>query len=184
MTRPAIVASLLCCAALCFAQDAPEDGLRFHLSFDKRDVIADYARGNAQSTSFTDSLELRGVEGVSGTPGFQIAADERLDYELAENFSLTSGTVSMWVKPVNWEGRNDHFEVFFHARSPKYVLHFYKYSQPNHLYLYVNVGGISVVARTSAEHWKPGDWHHIAASWRPGELRLYMDGELKHAKAI
>ena len=179
-----IITTLLICATICCAQDAPEDGLRFHLSFNKRDVVADYAQGNPQSTSFTESLELRGVEGVSGTPGFQIAADERLDYELADNFALTSGSVSMWVKPVNWEGRNDRFEVFFHARSPQYVMHFYKYSQPNHLYLYVNVGGVNTVARTSAEHWKPGDWHHIGASWQPGELRLYMDGELKHAKAL
>jgi hypothetical protein len=183
----AVIAALLLTTALCPAQDvdagAGEEGLRFHLSFDSRDVAADYARGNPRSTTFTESLELRGVEGISG-PGFQIAAGERLDYEREGNFALDRGSICMWIKPVNWQGRNDRFEVFFHARSSAYVMHLYKYATPNHLFAYINVGGETVVARTAADDWKPGEWHHIAATWQPDELRLYLDGEMMHAKTI
>jgi len=165
------------------AQEAREPGLRFHASFDRRDVAADFALGNPQSTTFTESLELRAVPGVAG-PAFQIAADELLEYDLPGNFSLTGGTVLMWVQPVNWAGRNDRFEMFFRARSPQYVLYLYKYSQPNHLFAYINVGGEKVIARTSIEDWQPERWHQIAAAWNQSVLRLYLDGEKVHEVAV
>ncbi len=61
---PAIIAALILQSAMCLAQQPPEDGLLFHLSFDRRDVVAEYAGGNPRSTTFTESLELRGVEGI------------------------------------------------------------------------------------------------------------------------
>ncbi len=164
--------------------DAPEEGLLFHASFDKRDVTADFARGNAASTTFTESLELRGVPGVSG-PAFQIGRDERLDYELPGNFSSARGSVSMWVMPVNWKGRNDRFEVFLHARGTGFLLHLYKYHQPNMASIYISTGpDYNVIARCAADDWQPEEWHHLVATWDQTRVQIYVDSELAQEKDL
>lgn len=164
--------------------DAPEEGLLFHASFDKRDVTADFARGNPHSTTFTESLELRGVPGVSG-PAFQIAADERLDYELPGNLDSTRGSISMWIMPVNWQGRNDRFEVFFAVRGAGMSMNLYKYSQPNMVTIYIATSREhKVLARNSADDWKPEQWHHLVATWDQSRVQLYVDSELAQERDL
>ena len=122
-----LVAVALLAALPELAADPPEPGLLFHASFNKRDVTADYAAGNAASTTFKESLELRGVEGIDG-PGLQLSHGERLDYEMKRNFDVRQGSVSLWIKPMNWRGDVKKMQHFFIAQvSGAFNFYIYKY---------------------------------------------------------
>lgn len=158
------------------ALSADESGLTFHLSFDQRDVNAEKAQGNAASTTFQESLELRGAEGASG-PGFMLQHGERLDYEMAGNFDLRQGTVSLWVQPVNWEGDAQRFHHHFVAQCPGvFSFYLYHYTQPTHLFFYIALGKRRLIARTPAEQWRPGKWYHVVAVWDRKLMQLYVNG--------
>lgn len=157
----------------------PDPGLTFHASFDKRDVRADYARGRPESTTFTESLELRGVEGISG-PGLKLDEGERLDYEMKGNFDVRQGSVSLWVQPVNWYGNDRRFHHHFVAQCPGvFSFYLYQYTQPTHLFFYIAVGKRQVRARTPTDRWQPGHWYKIDATWDQQTMRLYVNSDLQ-----
>ncbi|NOZ20231.1 MAG: hypothetical protein GXP25_03990, partial [Planctomycetes bacterium] len=169
----------LVCAGGLVAQEPPEPNLSFYLSFNKRDVLADYARGNPDSPTFKDSLELREVQGIDG-PGFQSKEGERLSYEVKDNFDLRHGTISMWIKPVNWRPDNKRFEHFFVATKPgvfSFVL--YKYTQPEDLRVHLVVGKRKFNAGTSAAGWRPGNWYKLDITWDKQRLRIYVNAKLE-----
>ncbi|MEW6355338.1 MAG: glycoside hydrolase domain-containing protein [Planctomycetota bacterium] len=166
-------------AAIGLADDPPEPNLLFHLSFNKRAVLADYARGNPDSPTFKESLELREVQGIDGA-GFQSKEGERLDYEIKDNFDLRSGTISMWIQPVNWLPDNKRFEHFFVAQKQgefNFVL--YKYTQPPDLRVHLVVGNRKFNAGTSAEGWRPGNWYKVDVAWDNRALRIYVNGKME-----
>ena len=178
-----LVAAVLASLPL-LAAEVPEPGLTFHASFDKRDVTADYAAGKAESTTFKESLELRGVEGISG-PGFQLSQGERLDYDMKGNFDVRQGSVSLWVKSVNWEGKELTFQHFFCAQvKGAFNFYIYKYCQPTLLTFYISMGRRKVFARTPANRWRPGEWYKIDCTWDRRSMKLYVNSKMESETII
>ena len=181
---PLTATCLFAVVASAAAGEPREPGLLFHTSFDKRDVAADFAVGKPESTTFNESLELRGVEGISG-PGFKLSQGERLDYEMAGNFDVRCGSVSLWVQPVNWSGDVKRFHHFFVAQCPGvFNFYIYRYCQPTHLFFYISVGKRKVIARTPTNQWRPGQWHKIDATWDAQRMRLYVDSVMESETTI
>ena len=78
--------------------------LTFALTFDKRSVNADFAKGNPISTTMKDvGLLLRGSVGFDTMQAFQPVAGEDLKFETIGNVSPHSGTLVMWVNALDYD---------------------------------------------------------------------------------
>ena len=125
---------------------------------------------------------LKGNAAVIGT-----SADKgKLYHAVYKNDGILNpfeGTVSFWVKPVNWSGQDKDFHVLFQASGPDSTLLIYKYINSNNLmfllgpsrpvkgkYLWSMAGG-------SVKKWNAGEWHHIAAAYDRKSVELFIDGK-------
>lgn len=89
-----------------------------------------------------------------------------------------SGTVEMWVSPLDWNGAEQKYHVFFDARGLG-DLYLYKYYQGGLLMLSApQSGGPYYAASADIQAWKPGQWHFIAGTWSPFGTSVYVDGKL------
>jgi hypothetical protein len=100
-----------------------------------------------------------------------------LDCSCAGVLNATSGTVEMWVKPLDWNSDDKKFHVFFETRG-KGVLYLYNYWTNDRLLMLM--GPDYVGPLTSAQvptTFLPGEWHHIAGTWSPDGVQAYCDGK-------
>lgn len=91
------------------------------------------------------------------------------------------GTISFWVKPVDWNGTDKEFHHFFGAANEANRLIVYKYhNSPNLIFLYGRLAkdGFQTTVSTDIGKWKAGEWHHICASWDQKKMELFIDGRL------
>ncbi|MCD6350767.1 MAG: LamG domain-containing protein, partial [Armatimonadetes bacterium] len=97
------------------------------------------------------------------------------------NVNPAAGTVSLWVKPLDWKPDDGKFHVFFEGKGPGWLLVYKYYSAPARVLLLlsdnVKEHGWQLVAG-KIEDWQPGQWHHVAAAWDLRQARLYLDGKL------
>jgi hypothetical protein len=102
-------------------------------------------------------------------------------YATDGNLVPQAGSVSMWVKPVNWS-TDGNFHSFFESGQERQGLGWlilYKYYQSNWLLLrYADEADQVGMATADVGKWQPGEWHHLVGTWSPDALRIYMDGEL------
>src|SRR5450759_2064071 len=104
-----------------------------------------------------------------------------LKYQTEGNLIPQSGTVSLWVKPLNWTPDDGNFHSFFESGGDAgptgwYIL--YKYYQNSWLLLRFADEKKQVAMPKATPKWQAGEWHHLAGTWSPDGLRLYVDGEL------
>ncbi len=146
--------------------------LTFHASFDgKLDATA---RGSGVPLEVTGPVAYR--PGKVGKALLCGDGGASLTYRSDKNLRAASGTLEMWVCPLDWTGTEDEFHVFFEAQNPGWLV-FYRYYQ----------GGLLTLMGTDGEHyraaagppfqWKPGEWHHVAGVWRAKRLEVYVDGK-------
>ena len=97
------------------------------------------------------------------------------------------GTVSFWVSPMDWDGKDaGRFHVFFRAAGANANLMVYRYFQGSDLLFLMGLPNgptgkeANTCARCDVRHWRRGEWHHVAATWGGGSMRLYADGALAH----
>ena len=155
-----------------------EADLTFYAPFDG-DATATIAAGDAAASGtpkFTDGLVGQALlgGGDESQPG--------VTYATAGNLSLTHGTLSVWVKPVDWAGDDAFYHWFCRL----------KLGQAGYLILYKNhSAGTGLMfgwdpdegplnrflKNVSIRDWRPGEWHHLAAVWADRErVALYLDG--------
>ncbi len=90
------------------------------------------------------------------------------------------GTVEMWVMPIDWNGDEKAFHMFFNA-SGKGNLYLYKYlSSSLGLTILSHDGGKehNRLSYRNIDSWKAGGWYHIAFTWSPLRQVLYIDGKI------
>jgi hypothetical protein len=58
------------------------------------------------------------VEGIQGRGLVVGDGGARVEYAAADNHDFRESTVSFWVKPLDWEGTDDKFHVFFQCSAP------------------------------------------------------------------
>jgi len=100
-------------------------------------------------------------------------------YAVEGNLRADRGSVEFWVCPQDWAGTDHQFHIFFDARGPGWLL-VYKFTSPGQ-------GLFLISERRETESWdtirqdlrqfKPGEWHHLAATWNRREARFYLDGQ-------
>ncbi len=97
-------------------------------------------------------------------------------YASAGSVRAAAGTIEMWVCPLDWTGKEDEFHVFFEALNPGWLV-FYRYYQGGLLTLMGVDSGHYTAAAGPQINWKPGEWHHLAGTWRARRLEVYVDGQ-------
>lgn len=184
----ALIVAVACQPALMADPQAePDDDLLFFVSFDRRIVRADVARGNPESTDFKDNLEVRFQPGHNDKCSFLRRKGETLTYDAAKNVNLTEGALSMWVKPVSWDpDEKTHegtFKHFIHVQGKtaggNATLSLYRLYRKRDLIFHLGATGSRRGWSTvfSASELDRGTWSKIDATWGRGRLTAYVNGQ-------
>jgi len=147
--------------------------LAFHASFDG--TTAAVAKGSGVPVQVEGTVAYRpGKVGQALLCGEGGAA---LRYATAGHLRPGGGTVAMWVCPLDWTGKEDEFHVFLEALDPGWLV-FYRYYQGGILTLTGSDNSHYTSAASPPIDWQPGEWHHLAGTWRARRLAVYVDGKL------
>lgn len=179
--------SLLACAVLFGAED---DGLLFYCDYNGT-ADAAFAVGDKTATCAIPPEFQPGVSGqavvIGGDPKVEQRVVDGLPvsdkkarncvYSSKGNLDFEQGTISFWVQPLDWKGTDPDFNVLFHARAGDNLFLIYRYWRDTRL-LFLIGSGKSTSTYLRVDDWGPGQWHHIAATWSPMELRMFIDGHL------
>ena len=149
----------------------------FQATFDK-DFNGDIGNNGKVKT------ELRGAPqivpgGISGNAMLSGPESGYIDVPTKNILSPDSGTIMMWVKPLDWELSDGKFHVFAETQSNNDWLILYKYQN-----------SVGITALTSnildgrlhaicfvPDSWKKGEWKHIAMTWDQNGTAVYVDGK-------
>ncbi len=199
--RLARQAFLLLCAALLTVMlparaQGEAAGLTFHAAFDGGVAARVGAARTPELFRTVGAGKNEKIEALPFEAGVRGQAvrvgDAWLEYPAEGNLNARAGTVSLWVKPVNWAGKNDDFHTLFEAGAGDEHLILYKYFKGggenlgNRFCFYVRSkapvesphAGTRMLTSDAMAGWQAGEWHHVAATWAPGDLRFYADGVL------
>jgi len=171
---------VLALASLAAAGGQPDQGLLFRAAFDGS--LEAYSLGGVGAPMGVTGPGATFAEGRFGQALLCGSEQARVQYQTAGNVMPPSGTISLWVKPLNWTPDDGNFHVFFESGSdggPTGWLLLYKYFMGGQLLLrYADEQQRVGMATAQDLGWQAGEWHHLAGTWSPEALRLYVDGEL------
>lgn len=102
----------------------------------------------------------------------------QVEFPSAGILSRDQGSVEMWISPVDWDGSDNKFHVFFEARSEG-ALYLYKYFDSPRALMLATDNQQSGPYNFSASEvvWRPGEWRHLVGTWSGEGVRLYVDGK-------
>lgn len=171
---------------------ALEDSLLLYAPFDGS-VEATVARGNGTPTVAVPPEFRPGVRGralvVGGVPedrertidDLPAPADglgRNVCFSPEGNIDVQQGTVSFWVKPLDWSGADGGFNVLFRTQAGRNYFMLYKFFHGERLLMLIGKDEKWTSAQHRIGHWMPGQWRHVAATWNRDEQRLFIDGVL------
>lgn len=129
---------------------------------------------------------------VAGGGILPLKGGSRIDLE--KSFPLREGTLSAWVRPINWDGETAEMVPLFRAEDEGSWWRVFKYRIDSNNYGLTFVFGQPskegernyVFATTPIRDWRKNEWHHIAVTWseNDGEIRVFIDGEDKASAGI
>lgn len=178
-----IALTVFCLSAILnIAVAAVEKNLIFSSDFEKKSLIADFARGT------TNYMAVKGDVSKIFTPGFRkdstgVTLDTQTSWQHANhrNFNPKQGTVSFWVAPVNWEPEEKRFfQIFFLGQNPGgFSVVIQKWHTGGIMRFVVankfkEIGIVVVEMKNSV--WQKNKWHKIDAAWDEKSMFLYIDG--------
>lgn len=159
---------------------AAEQGLLFHASFDGT-LEAVSTLGSGSPVRVTGAAEPTFAPGKYGEALVAGPEQALIHYSTEGNLIPQSGTVSLWLKPVDWRPEETGFHTFLEAGAQDGNLGWlllYKYYQNGWLLLrYADERGQVGMATAERLGWQPDEWHHVAATWSADAMRIFVDGE-------
>ena len=138
------------------------------------------------SFKLTELLLPDGIVGKALLIGRESSRDKQYSAKYNSRIlSAQSGTISFWIKPLDWGGADkEFFKMFFSASGLGQQIYIYKYINRQKLFFYCSSNGKVSVAECSIANWSPNEWHHIACIWSKSEIVLYVDGAKAAATAL
>lgn len=149
-------------------------GLLFAAHFDTSSD-ADWGKGDRRSRPLVPIT--RGKQGRFGE-ALNLEGRRTITFRAPDHLDVTAGAVEMWVCP-HWQGDDGMVRTFFEATwGERQWLRINKIAA-NALGIATMAGADGTYRRVDQDirHWKPGEWHHIAAAWGNGHLRFWIDGQ-------
>ena len=129
-----------------------------------------------------------GITFVPGRKGLGLKVTENLSrskvysypcaqYLTSESFPRREGTLSVWIKPIGWDGDEANHRYFIAATSDNCVIRFYIYGFNTAAWVdgadnYVLVGG------GKWQGWEEDTWAFLAFTYKPGQQCFYINGQL------
>lgn len=177
--------------ALTSAFGADDDSLLFYCAYDGN-ADATYARGD-KTAACTVAPEFRpGVSGkallIGGRPaanqeivnGLPVVKEEgrNCTYSPDRNFDVEQGTISFWLRPLDWSGSTKGFNVVFHTFAGKNYFQIYKFFSDERFLFIRGPQGPWTQVKYELSDWQPDQWQHVAVTWSPAEMRLYINGRM------
>ncbi len=171
-------------------QETPEKDLLFFASFDQRIVRADFAKGSREPENFKDTLELRFQPGLNESCAYLRKAGERLSYNVMDNFNPKEGTISVWMKAMNWNPKGidaTTFSTFKHIISVVFqtgtgnaVFTLYKYFQGSTFSFLItpSLNSKNFLCSFDGSLLSQGKLYKIDCCWGKGKMEIYIDGKL------
>ncbi len=100
-----------------------------------------------------------------------------IHYPTKNILNAAEGTVAMWVKPVNWNSKEQAFHVFFQALGSNGLV-LYKYFENENLLMLASqdMSAGPYFSSGLSFYWKANEWHHVAGTWSNEGLLLFIDG--------
>ena len=179
----------------CAAKD-----LSFLVTFENKDVNANFAKGDKNSTTMAnEGLLLRGLIGFDKRSAFKPEPGEKLRFNVAGNANPHNGTLIFWTAGLDYnpgdvttDGKKRGNIALAHLvfkegkRSLEYQLYEFgeniyfdwKSSEPPHSF--GNIGRVYA----SRKGIKKGQWHQIACTWNSKRLAIYLNGKLIKEEAF
>lgn len=106
---------------------------------------------------------------------------------LEKPFPLSEGTISAWIRPLNWDAATPEMIHLFRVEGEECWWRIFKYRVDANKYGLTFVFGRPATGEgrhhtyitTPITDWTPHAWHHVAATWskNDGVIALYVDGE-------
>ncbi len=160
------------------------EDILFRASFNDCSTAADFAAGKAAAASggIAADLSSRKHPDVGGGQGnaLTLTTPEYLAWPAPRNFRPDRGTVSFWVKPVNYSMMDmKNFQVFFQVISPGYEFLVYKFwRRASDLSFRLKIGKDPAALIVVKVLWNPGEWHKVDVTWSPYGMAVYIDGRI------
>jgi hypothetical protein len=173
--------------------DGPDDpGARFrssrtfHASFDVG-IDADAAGGTPKGIAVgRPAGEVRFTEGLSGRALLSGRDCSAVAYSNPGNLRIERGTMSMWVRPVDWRGpgAGDSNHPFFLNGTPGqgyYGIQMARQVSPGPYLGYFMIQypwrkTVAIFAEGEVPAWTSDQWHWVVLTWEPSRVTLYVDG--------
>jgi hypothetical protein len=130
---------------------------------------ADLARGDAAPTRAKNPTFEEGVRGKG------LLGTNPVQWDAAGNMRGKEGTISFWLKPVDWSSGDGNNHMFARWGTENGNCRLYQYYPGQTGFLMQPAEGGTAVCWDYAS-FKKGKWRHMAFTWRQGEWTLYMDG--------
>ena len=155
----------------------PVEGLLFYASYNAQSAKAEVAGSNAESLTFTRTLQYFQAPGVVQA-GFQTLQNESCKYAMQGNFEPRQGTVGFWTRTENWTPTDRRACVFFAAEIPNaYRMLLSKPASEAAIVLSVEIFRDGKRCQVSSPvNWTARSWHKIDAAWDAQGASLFMDG--------
>ena len=130
-----------------------------------------------------------GTQGEVGTPvgttfvpgrydqAVWVGDSERIEYAVDGNLDAQQGSIEFWVKP-EWNGDDEESYIFVEVGEEWFNRLRIMKDGANNLRFMVWDSATEYGVAYNVNHWRAGDWHHIAATWGSNQIALYEDGKL------
>lgn len=107
---------------------------------------------------------------------------EKLSFQQKHNVNLDKGTVTFWMRAVDWEPSKqtkNYNWLFSIAQSGAEGGHIQIFKMPSPLLMgYVGNHGKVKEITHNMKDWKKDQWYFLALSWEAGKTALYLNGKL------
>ncbi|MBX2876987.1 MAG: T9SS type A sorting domain-containing protein [Saprospiraceae bacterium] len=124
------------------------------------------------------STEISYEEGVHGLGAF-MDNNAQFNWPKAEVFSGREGTVEFWFKP-NWDSfTTSEHDMVLVGEFPDAIFIHHVESIIEIIHTAGDIPGQDwAIAAGSTQHWKKGEWVHLAFTWGGNEIAYYENGAL------
>ena len=188
---------LLACMLALSARATTNDDLLLYCAYDGS-ATATFARGDGTPTSAVPPEFQPGVRGQALVIGGSTAAVQRIVGDLPtnslqanncyyasdKNFDVQKGSVSFWLKPLDWDGKTMGFNVFFRTGIGNNFFMLYKFFSDDQFLFLRGEQAKWTSVNNKIRDWKSGQWHHVVVTWSPDEIRLFLDGAMVCARRV
>jgi photosystem II stability/assembly factor-like uncharacterized protein len=121
-----------------------------------------------------DFSELEFRDGVFGK-GIYLDTFDILQYSSEDIINSQEGSIEFWVLP-DWNGNDNQERTFLEFGDFPFIISLRQIANAIE-FLYARGDGEEwYIANSNIDHWRAGEWHHIAFTWDSEAVTVYLDG--------